>query len=224
MRVHCIIVAVLAIASSVGCDRLFDKGSKRNIEAAEKKATAGEFRPAILLYEGALDGSANTAEVHYKLAVMYDEKLKSPLDALHHFKRYLELAPSGTYAKEAKAYRREGELKLLNSMNKGGLVTQEDAVRIKNENLALRNQLSALRAQKSAPAPAATADRAADKNAQRPIPPGSRTHVVKPGETLGSIAAKYYKNKMRWKDIQDANFYSLEGTAKIRAGQTLIIP
>jgi uncharacterized membrane-anchored protein len=41
---------------------------------------------------------------------------------------------------------------------------------------------------------------------------------------LSTIAQKYYKNKGRWKDIQDANFNSLEGTVKIKPGMTLIIP
>jgi len=59
---------------------------------------------------------------------------------------------------------------------------------------------------------------------QKPIPPGARTHVVQSGETLASIANKYYKNGARWKDIQDANFNSLEGTVKIKPGQKLIIP
>jgi nucleoid-associated protein YgaU len=59
---------------------------------------------------------------------------------------------------------------------------------------------------------------------QKPVPPGGRTHVVVAHETLATIAAKYYKNKARWKDIQDANFYSVDGTAKIRPGMTLYIP
>jgi nucleoid-associated protein YgaU len=41
---------------------------------------------------------------------------------------------------------------------------------------------------------------------------------------MASIAARYYKNKSRWKDIQDANFYSTNGTPTIKPGQTLIIP
>jgi nucleoid-associated protein YgaU len=59
---------------------------------------------------------------------------------------------------------------------------------------------------------------------QKPIPQGGRTHVVVAKETLSTIAAKYYKNKARWKDIQDANFNRLEGTVKIKPGQKLIIP
>jgi nucleoid-associated protein YgaU len=48
--------------------------------------------------------------------------------------------------------------------------------------------------------------------------------VVASGETLASIAQKYYKNKARWKEIQDANFFPSDGTAKIKPGDELAIP
>ena len=58
----------------------------------------------------------------------------------------------------------------------------------------------------------------------KPIPPGARTHLVEPGETLASIAAKYYKNRGRWKEIQDANNSALGGSANIKPGQRLVNP
>jgi LysM repeat protein len=213
----------VALLATVGCERLFQKDSQRAIDAGDKKAAGGEYRMAIKLYEAALDGTAKTAEAHYKLAVIYDDKLKSPLDALHHFQRYLELAPTGPHAKDAKDYEKEGNRRLAETMNKGSLLTQEDAVRIKKENLELRMQIVNLKAQKSAPAVAATPG-AKTEATQKPIPPGARTYVVKPGDTLGSIAARFYKNKARWKEIQNANFYPMAGTAPIRPGQTLVIP
>ena len=203
-----------------------------------KKAAAGDFRAAIKLYEGALDGTAETAEAHYRLALLYDDKLKSPHDALHHFERYLELAPNGPFSNEAKAYRKEGELKLMTSLTKGSFVTQADAARLKNENLTLRQRVVELLAKKET-APASPIPRAAEAKqkaipaatingkgepVQKPIPPGARTHTVLAGETLSTIAQKYFKNKARWKDIQDANFNRLEGTVKIKPGQKLIIP
>jgi nucleoid-associated protein YgaU len=203
------------------CDRLFDKGSTEAIAAADKKVAAGDFRGAAAFYESALDGTAQTAEVHYKLALLYDDKLKSPLDALHHMNRYLELSPSGPHIRDARAYKKEGETRLLAHLSKGSPMTQQEAVRIKNDNQLLRQQLTTLRAQK--PLPAATMD-ARGEPVQKPIPPGARTHTVQSGETLSTIAHKYFKNKARWKDIQDANFNSLEGTAKIKPGMILIIP
>ena len=211
-------VTLLAFA---GCDRLFDKGSKENLAAADKKVASGDYQAAVLLYEAALDGTAKSADVHYKMALLYDGKLKDPVSALHHMERYLDLAPAGMHAKEAKAYKKEGETKLLTLWSGGSPITQQDAARLKNENQLLREQLSIIRAQKSQPAATLNAKGEAT---QKPIPPGSRTHTVLAHETLASIAQKYYKNKNRWKDIQDANFNSLEGTVKIKPGMTLIIP
>ncbi len=215
------VLLALALLALPACDRLFDKGGKDGLVAADKKMAAGDFRGAIALYEAGLDGTAKTAEVHYKLALIYDDKIKDPLDALHHMQRYLELAPAGPHARDAKAYKKEGETKLLTQLAKGSPVTQQEAVRLKNDNQLLREQIAALRAQKAVPA--ATMNTKGEP-VQKAIPPGSRTHTVQSGETLSTIALKYYRNKARWKDIQDANFNSLEGTVKIRPGMTLIIP
>jgi tetratricopeptide (TPR) repeat protein len=206
-----------------GCDRaLFRENPSKLMESARKKSAAGDFRAAIKLYESALDGTPETAEAHYRLALIYDDKLKSPHDALHHFERYLELDPKGKFSNEAKAYRKEGELKLMTSLTKGSFVSQEEAARLKNENLTLRKRIVELLAKKEAPA-ASPIPRATEAK-QKAIPPGARTHTVVAGETLASIATKYYKNSARWKDIQDANFNRLEGTVKIKPGQKLIIP
>ena len=57
--------------------------------------------------------------MHYKLAVIYADKLESPLDALHHFKRYLDFAPNGAHAKEARDYRAEGQQKVVAQFTNG---------------------------------------------------------------------------------------------------------
>lgn len=218
------LVRVLIAASLLAfpaCERLFDKGTKESIAAADKKAAAGDYRTAVDLYEGALDGTAKTAEVHYKLALIYDDKLKSPLDALHHMDRYLALVPNGSHARDAKAYKREGEARLLTKLSNGSPITQQDAVRLKNENQILREQLTALRAQKAMPS--ATLN-ARGEPVQKPIPPGARTYTVQSGDTLAKISRKFYKNPTRARDIQDANFNALEGTVKIKPGMVLIIP
>ena len=77
----------------------------------------------------ALDGTAKTAEVHYKLALTYDDKLKNPLGAMHHFQRYLELKPSGPHAKDARNFVKEDELKLVATLSQGALMSQDDPAR-----------------------------------------------------------------------------------------------
>jgi len=215
------VVLALAVLSLAGCDRLFDKGSKESTAAGDKKAAAGDFRGAVALYEAALDGTAKTADVHYKLALLYDDKLKSPVDALHHMDRYLELNPSGTHARDARAYKKEGEAKLLTRLSNGSPITQQDAVRLKNENQILREQLATLRAQKALPAATVNAK---GEPVQKPIPPGARTYTVQPGDTFAKISRKFYKNASHARAIQDANFNAVDGTVKIKVGMVFIIP
>jgi nucleoid-associated protein YgaU len=215
------VLLALALFSAPGCDRLFDKGSKDEIAAAEKKAAAGDFRGAVQLYEASLDGTAKTAETHYKLALLYADKLKSPLDAIHHLDRYLELAPTGAHAKDAKSLKKEDENKLLVQLSNGTPSTQAEAVRLKNENQMLLEKLALIRSQK--PPPPATLNPKGEP-VQNPIPPGARTYTVKAGDTLAKISRQFYKNSARAKDIQDANFNQLSGAVKIKPGMVLLIP
>lgn len=216
-RFACLAACCLALA---GCDQLFQDDSARGAEEAQKKYNEGNYTAAILAYESALDGSPKSADIHFRLGLIYDDKLKEPVSAVHHFQRYLDLAPGGSHARDARNFIRDDELKLVTSISKGALMTQEESVRLKNENLTLRKQLNELRAMprgvvKSGP----TGD-----PVQKPIPPGAKTYVVQHGDTLASISRKFYKNSGRWKDIQDANFNALNGTVKLKPGMTLIIP
>lgn len=204
-----------------GCDQVFQDQSKRSLDKAEKKYAEGDFRGAVQSYEAALDGTAKTAEIHYKLALTYDDKLKNPLGALYHFQRYLELNPSGPRAKDTRNFIKEDELKLATTLSHGALMSQEDAARLKNDNLVLRKQITELRA---APKQPASKVGAQPTNAAMKLPPGSRTYVVRHGDTLASISRKFFKTSARWKDIEDANFNALNGTVKLKPGMTLIIP
>ncbi|MEN6308908.1 MAG: LysM peptidoglycan-binding domain-containing protein [Anaerohalosphaeraceae bacterium] len=52
----------------------------------------------------------------------------------------------------------------------------------------------------------------------------SRIHVVQTGETLGSIATKYYGNFTDWQKILDANQDILQKPEQLRPGMQLKIP
>lgn len=61
------------------------------------------------------------------------------------------------------------------------------------------------------------------KNA--PKPPTRRTHTVKRGDSLWKIAAKFYGNPLRWREIYNANRGVIGGNPNlIKAGQVLTIP
>jgi nucleoid-associated protein YgaU len=200
-----------------GCNR--QDQNQEAIELGNKRVKVGAFREAIRAYESALDGTAKTADVHYKIAVLYDDKLKSPISAIHHYDRYLEFAPTGSHAKEAKAARADCDKQLHVAMKEGGFMTVAEAARLRNENETLRKSIAELLNPKPLPQP-----RVAKPNEADALPPGARKHLVGKGETLASIAFKYYRNRSQASHIKDANFNQLGGKDVIKPGMTLIIP
>jgi len=200
--------------------------STQIVKDAESKTADGNFIRAITLYESALDGSAKSADIHYRLALLYDDKMNDPLHALHHFKRYLTLDPSGPHANEVKNFMKKDELALGTSLSGDSVVSRAEAARLKNENLSLRKEVEELRAHGNAalaeksPAPAAGKVAATDKKTGRK----TQSYVVRDGDTLASISRKFYKSSGRWKQILDANRHIVDDPGKLKAGQTLVIP
>lgn len=215
---------MIRLLALIACGLLFAGCNQQDqrqeaIDLGNKRVKVGAFKEAIRAYESALDGTAKTADLHYKIAVLYDDKLKSYISAVHHYDRYLEFAPDGGHSKEAKAARTDCDKKLHVSMKDGGFVTLAEANRLRNENEQLRKSITELLNPKAPPAP-----RVAKPNEADPTPAGARTHTVGKGETLASIAFHYYRNKAQSSVIKNANFNQLAGKDIIKPGMTLIIP
>jgi len=197
---------------------------------AEKALAAGDVDRAIVCYEEGLDGSAEAAELHYSLGMIYYDKKDDPISALHHFQRYLDLAPSGSRREEAKKAMARMELTLASKLASSGLMTRDQGARLKNENLELRKQLAQVHGQ---PAPAGAqpprdargfSKVPATAAAEKLVGAETRTYTVGKGDTLASISRKFYKTTQRWKDIADANQNALGGSVNLKVGQVLIIP
>ena len=216
-------LSILLVFLLASCDRMMTPRHAQLVKDADKKSAQGDFLRSINLYEAALDDSPRCAEIHYKLALLYDDKMNDPLNALHHFKRYLTLSPNGSHASDAKNSIKRDEIALLTTLSGDSVVTRAEATRLRNENLNLRKELED-RSSKSWSAP---------EKAQSGGPPpketaagksSSRTYVVQPGDTLASISRKFYKSPARWKKILNANKKSIDDPQKLRIGQSLIIP
>jgi nucleoid-associated protein YgaU len=188
------------------------------IKDADAKAAQGNYLRAINLYEAALDDTPRCADIHYKLALIYDDKMNEPLNALHHFKRYLILAPNGARASEVKSFMKRDEIALMTSASGDSVVPRGEAARLKNENLELRKQIEE-RSAKARP----IVERAQPVDAH-PAKAGGRSYVVQSGDTLFSIARKFYKSSARWKEIRDANRDKIDNGTRLKPGQTLTIP
>jgi LysM repeat protein len=217
-------LAILLIYALAGCDQLGGSRHAQLMQDADNKAAQGDFARAINLYEAALDDSESprSAEIHYKLALVYDDKLNDAVSALHHFKRYLELSPNGPHAKDVKDSVKRDEVAALTVLSGDSVITRSEVARLRNENLNLRKELetrtasSRLPAEKSQVADATT-KKAASKKA-------NQTYVVKSGDTLFSISRKVYNSPKRWKQILEANRKSIRDPKNLTVGQTLVIP
>ena len=218
-KVLSVLIATGSLIAFGGCDRMVTSRHAQLVKDAETKAGQGDFLRAISLYEASLDDSPSCADVHYKLGLLYDDKMKEPLSALHHFKRYLVLSPNGPHANEVKNFMKSDEIALVTSLSGDSIVTRADAARLRNENLNLRKQL-----EDRTTGPLVTTRASARESAKTVPNAGGKTYVVQAGDTLVSISRKFYRTPTRWKRILDANKKEIEDPEKLKVGQNLIIP
>ena len=211
-----------ALTGLVGCNRMIAPRGSQQVKDADTSAAEGDFLHAVNLYESALEDSASAADTHYRLALLYAVKMNDPLNALHHFKRYLILAPSGIHASEVKNFMKRDELALVTTLSGDSVVTRAEGARLKNENLALRKEV-----EDRTEARLAAAN---EKKAEKTLPTakagksGPRTHTVETGDTLSSLSRKYYGSASHVKELRRANKKSLDASGKLKVGQTLTIP
>ena len=221
-REVCIWLSVLFVLGLTGCDRMGASRRSQLMQDGDTKSAQGDFARAINLYEAALDDSPRCAEVHYKLALLYDDKLNDPVSALHHFRRYLALSPAGPHATDVKNSIKHDEIAALTVLSGDSVITRSEAARLRNENLNLHKELEA----RAVPARSVTdksqeGDTSSRKTASKK---GDRSYVVQSGDTLFSISRKFYKSPKRWKEILNANRKNIRDPKKLTVGQTLVIP
>jgi len=190
------------------------------MQDADAKSEQGNFERAINLYEAALDDSPRCAEIHYKLALVYDDKLNDPVSALHHFRRCLALSPNGAHANDVKNSIKRDEVAVLTALSGDSVVTRTEAARLRNENLKELEERSKM--SRSATDKVQARNASSKKTASAKSK--GRTYIVQSGDTLASISRKFYKSSARWEKIRDANKESIRDPAKLTVGQSLVIP
>src|SRR5207244_188319 len=149
-------------------------------------------------------------------------KLNDPVSALHHFRRYLALTPTGAHATDVKNSIKHDEIAALTVLSGDSVITRSEASRLRNENLNLHKELEA----RAVPARGVTdKSQESDTSSKKTVSKkGDRSYVVQSGDTLFSISRKFYKSPKRWKEILDANRKSIRDPKKLTVGQTLVIP
>ena len=256
--------AVLVVALP-GCDLLTISQSGRNLRAGNEAISRGEVHRAVQYYETALDGTMISAEAHYRLGLVYEDEMQNQIGALHHFERYLELAPQGQFATDVHGYVDRLRLVMVSQLADGAMLPAKEGARLKNENLKLRQQLTQLRSQATrpllrmtpVPTPTPTMVVAATPppfpvRAATPVSPepevevrralpvyrgtgavpaaapvavaSPQSYTVVSGDTLVSIAKKFYKKPNSWPRIAEANKHVFSDPTKLKPGMVLTIP
>lgn len=217
-------LVALAMLTSAACSRLPGfRDTNHQLTIAKKREAAGDFTGAVTAYEGALGDHPRAAEIHYRLAQIHADQRKDYLAAMHHFQRSLDLSPEGPFAKECSQFiEKEGKNRIIAKLGSGLPITQVEAANLRNKVNDLLKENAELKAIKLSPAAIAAA-KSGDMS-QKPIPAGARTHTIQSGETLASIAIKYYGNKSRYMQIQNANFHNPEAAKKLKPGMVIMIP
>jgi LysM repeat protein len=214
--------SILLVCGLAGCDRVGSSRYAQLIQDADSKSAQGDFARAVDLYEAALEDSESLrkAEVHYKLALLYDDKLNDPVSALHHFRRYLALSPNGPHVKDVKESIQRDEIAALTALSGDSVITRAEAARLRNENLTLHKELETRVASPRIGSEKSQTNEAKKAGAKK----AAQTYVVQSGDTLFSISRKLYKSPRHWKDILEANKKNIRDPKDLTVGQTLIIP
>ncbi len=238
---------LILLLSFAGCDSgpetSLDEQKDPHYLNGRSRVSNQDYKGAIEEFEKALEANPRSASAHFELGWLNEEQAKDFAAAIYHYERHLRLRPDSDYAERAKDRIRACKMDLVKTevlapVSQG---IQRDLERLSAENLLLKRQLESLQTQlatrQTAPpvanlAPVYTASeptpasqpRVAPAESRNPAPTPQtpqrpRIHVVKSGETIVSIAAKY---NVKLNAFLAAN--SKVNPNRLKVGQALNIP
>lgn len=222
---------------------------KRAIEMKEKQ----RIDEAIALCQKALERKPHLAKAHLELALLYDTYLQDYMRAVYHYSRYLELNPDTEKRDLIEDSIRHSQLlyaihfpeapealrtEIIARDNRIRLL-QEDNERLRQENVRLlTGEDVAPASPREVPPPSLLLPAPPPINSERyPLPPPvtpappapsidapPREYSVQSGDTLSTIASKFYGDPRLWEALYAANSNRMANPRNLRVGQVLIIP
>lgn len=191
---------------------------------------------AIALYNRALERYPRLARAHLEVGSLYATEKKDYVRAIYHFERYLELRPDTQKRKLIEEWIRRAKLSLAAEIKAEAAGIPVDVAKLREENRRLTERVKELSKQieelrhKAQVAPETSTASIPAEAASLPPPrpatpyPEVKTYRVQRGDTLSSIAARFYGNRNYWRKIYEANRNLLESPESLRVGQVLVIP
>jgi tetratricopeptide (TPR) repeat protein len=209
--------------------------TERNPYAVKAKELVQQrdFRGAAELYRKALRVNPELATAHLELGLLYDDKLGDPIAAIYHYRQFLELRPDSPKRPLVEDFMERAKLNLMASLPQSPVTDPGELVRLKNEKAALLQENAMLQQrlaewERQAATPTVSAPPPIVAATIPPAPPPSavsaRSHTVQRGDTLQSLALKYYGTRSEWTRIFAANRHQLRSQNELKVGQQLVIP
>jgi tetratricopeptide (TPR) repeat protein len=197
-----------------------------------------DYAGAIDSFQKALESNPQSASAHFELAWLYDQKEADPAAAIYHYSRYLALRPEGEDVEMVKTRVLACKQELARTVSLGPITQnwQKEFDQLAEENKKLRDELERWRAYATQlqaltghVSQVASPVGAASVGGRQAGPVGtastasrtaaSRTHTVRAGETMTTIARKYSVNV---NSLQSAN--PRVDPRRLKVGQVLSIP
>lgn len=225
------IAALLLGATGCQRDSAARESRERCLRRAKAAVRAQDISAAIHWGERAVARRPNSALAHRELGLLYDNGQQDYVRALYHYQRYLELRPAAA-DHDAVADRLAHCRTALAAEVAATPAEMKRAIQTRDSRItALETELAALRAGATLPvkpprgkSAAAQAAPAAAPAATAPAAAETQTHVVQSGETLATIATRYYGSPAKWNLIFNANRDRLASPNNVRVGTRLTIP
>ena len=227
------VLLATALVWAAGCDRLTtstggDLERNPDYRHARNAEAAGDFHVAEVFYNKTLRAIPNAGQAHLEFGVLCDEKLGDPITAIYHYRQFLELEPNSERRQVVEGYIERAKLSLVAKLPATTSTDPGELLRLQSENSALRQENANLRTHAAEP------ERVTNVVASAGNPPAVvmtnlpsntvRTHTVQKGDTLFSIAVKYYGARSAWEKVYTANRANLPSKDQLKIGQQLVIP
>jgi tetratricopeptide (TPR) repeat protein len=225
-----LLVAMLGIVVLAGCERAPDdvrEARNRHLRRALAAKQSQDIDGAIAWCQRALERRPNLALAHRELALMLDNYREDYVGAIYHYRRYLELRPDSSHREAVEELIRHCRVSLASQVGDMPAEWQRD-LQVRNARIrVLETELAMWRAGGGAPEATAPPPRAEVPPPVATPPPVAgdvQTHVVRSGETLGTISSRYYGTPAKWNRIFEANRERISNANNVRVGTTLVIP
>jgi LysM repeat protein len=200
-------------------ERNLDDRKDSDFIAGQNRAKSLDYAGAVQAYEKALETNPRSASAHFELGLVYYLNLPDYAAAIYHFQKFLDLRPNDSHAENVRQFVSVCKQELARTVSLGpiGQKLQKEFERLTAENQRLTQQVEFLSKSLSAATNrpvkfhgaslvnAETALTPAPNLAAKPHPrtthnqpsltaasPGqNRKHVVRPRDTMASLARKY---------------------------------